>query len=245
MIATLTRPPFGDDNYPIDDDAELVVSSSLELAAERSPVWPADQDRWDGTAFLSPSAEQCVIRFAAAEADVASPELVGLGRQSAVRFPRLGGVLHGRVAPESRAALMLTTGAARTIRAGYHAALATHQVAGEPVEHRSVDELWNAFVPASYRIPRSIAAIAWNVCRFDEFWEDLLLELDLDREAHRVGHGYASPLQRSIRGLSTVGVALAVTERGAQHERLAAGRRAVRAHRGALPPMPGQPPFAG
>ena len=244
MIATLTRPPFGDEPSTFDDDDLGVIvdpptGTALQLAAERLPAGIGERaSRWEDAPFLNPAAEQCVVRFAAAEADVASSDPIGLGRTSAVRFPRLGGVLHGRVAPGTREALMLTTGAARTIRAGYHAALTTRRVAGEPIEHRSADELWDAFVPVSYRIPRSVAAIAWDVCRFEELWVELLLALDLEREAYRIGNGYASTLQRSIRGLSTVGVALAVTERGAHPEALAAGRRAARAQRGALPPAP-------
>ena len=138
----------------------------------------------------------------------------GVGRVSAVRFPRLGGVLHGRIAPATRAAALLTGGAERTIRAGYQAAVATHQVADVRVERADADELWDAFLPVSYRIPRSVAAAAWEVCRFDVFWVELLTELGLDGDANRFGNGHVSPLSRSIRGLSTVGVALALAERG-------------------------------
>ena len=240
MITALIRPPFADENPPLDDDdVDILPSTSLALTTTRSSLLSPEDGAWNGDALLQP-AESCVIRFAAVEADLTRPDLVGLARHSATRLPRLGGVLHGRVAPGSRAALALTTGVARTIRAGYQAALATQQVAARPIAYDSVDELWDAFVPASYRVPRSVAAITWDMCRFDEFWEGLLLELGLDREAHRIRQGYRSPLQRSIRGLSTVGVALAVTERGVHHERLAAGRRADRHPRRALPPAPRQ-----
>ena len=133
-------------------------------------------------------------------------------------------MLHGRIAPGT-GGRPADRAAERTIRAGYQAALATHQVASVPIEHGDADELWDAFVPASYRIPRCVAATVWDVCRFDVFWVELLTELGLDGDANRFGNGHVSPLSRSIRGLSTVGVALALAERGGRHDRLTSGRR--------------------
>ena len=57
----------------------------------------------------------------------------------------------------------------------------------------------------------------------------LLVELGLAGDAHRFAKGHVSPLSRSIRGLSTVGVALALTERGGRYDRLVAGGRDARA----------------
>jgi hypothetical protein len=215
-----------------------LVGTSLEPFAGRSP---ARDDEHRGRHGVTDAAEVCIIRFAALEADVTSAELDGLGRVSSVRFPRLGGVLHGRVAAGSPSAALLTIGAERTIRAGYQAALATRQVADTPIERADAEELWDAFVPASYRIPRTIAATAWEVCRFDDFWVDLLVQLGLGGDANRFARGHVSPLSRSIRGLSTVGVALAYTERGGRYDRLVSGRQAPRGLRRegrTLPPAP-------
>jgi hypothetical protein len=177
------------------------------------------------------AAEWCIRRFAALETDVASAELTGVGRDSGVRFPRLGGLLHGRVAPGSHAASLLTGGAERTIRAGYVLALDADGLADAPVQHTTPDELWAAFVPASYRIPRQAAAPTIDDSDDDERWTSLLRELGLVRDATRLARGRVSPLSRSIDGLRTVGVALAVTERAA--------RRVARAHRrDGRPPLP-------
>jgi hypothetical protein len=190
----------------------------------------------------SDAAEACIARFAGREADVSSADLDGLGRVSGVRFPRLGGVLHGKVAPGSVAAASLASAAERTIRAGYRAAIATEQVSAVPVLHIDFDELWDAFVPASYKIPRSVAATAWDVCRFDRFWATQLEDLGLDRDASRFEKGVVTPLSRSIRGLSTVGVALAVAERGGRHDRgRVSPRHAPRRRRHALHDLPPAP----
>jgi hypothetical protein len=244
MIAIPTRPAHGDDAADALDDLDigLEIGMSLEPFVDGLPV-RRDQrgERSDHTDAITDAAEHCIVRFAALEADVSTADLAGVGRVSAVRYPRLGGVLHGRIVPGSRAATFLAVGAERTIRAGYRAALATQPVAAVPVQHGDADELWDEFLPASYRIPRRVAAVAWDVCRFDEFWVSLLVELGLDGDAKRFGNGHVSPLSRSIRGLSTVGVALALTERGGRHDRLTSGRRGVRGARregGALPPAP-------
>lgn len=179
----------------------------------------------------TPPAEACLVHFAASEADVSTPDLAGLGRQSPARFPRLGGVLHGRVDPGSHAAALLLSGTEQTIRIGYQAALATQPVADEPVVYRDAQPLWAAFVRASYRVPRAVAATAWELCRFDELWVALLTDIGLAGDANRFGKGQVSPLSRSIRGLSTVGVALALTERGGRLD----GPRAPRRD---LPPAP-------
>ena len=145
-----------------------------------------------------------------------------------MRFPRLGGVLHGRVADDARTAALVVLDVEQTVRAGYLAALATEEVAAEPVQIASASELWDAFVPASYRIPRSIAATAWELCRFDDYWVRRLEELGLEGDARRLGKARTSALSRSIRGLSTVGVALAIAERGGRYDRATFGRQVGR-----------------
>ncbi|HEU4842099.1 MAG TPA: hypothetical protein VFT09_11670 [Ilumatobacteraceae bacterium] len=221
MTVTATQPAF---DAAADDTAgplDGVLVSDLPVGNHLVPFTPNVPALVGGADETCPTdaAEWCLLRFAALEADVTHADLTGVGRTSAMRFPRLGGVLHRRIAPGTQAATLLTTGAERTIRAGYRAALSTHQVAGVPVEHRDVEDLWESFVPASYRVPRSVAATAWEVCRFDVFWAKLLNELGLRGDASRFSNGQASPLRRSIRGLSTVGVALALTERGGQLDR--------------------------
>ena len=190
----------------------------------------------------SVAVEACIARFAVAEADVSSADLVGLGRVSGVRFPRLGGVLHGRFEPGSLEATLLASAVERTIRAAYHTALAMTQVAKVPVVHDDPDELWRAFVPNSYRIPRRVAATTWEVCRFDDFWVDVLQDLGLDGDAARFARGHVSALSRSIRGLSTVGMMLALAERGGRHDRLQTGRlRGASDHRSLGHAMPAAP----
>ena len=163
---------------------------------------------------------------------------------SGVRFPRLGGVLFDRVDPGSVEAEVLLSAIERTIRAGYHTALAMPQVAKVPVVHDDTDELWEAFVPNSYRIPRRVAATTWEVCRFDDFWVGILEQLGLEGDAVRFANGHVSALSRSIRGLSTVGMMLALAERGGRHDRLQTGRQRPRMHRSARREMPAAPrPF--
>jgi hypothetical protein len=234
----------------VDDvlDGLVATMDALELVALPGTVDASDTERREWTWYReSDAAEACIARFARCEADVMSDDISGLGRVSGARCPRLGGVLHGKVAPGSIAATTLTTAAERTIRAGYRAAIATAQVSQVPVLHVDFDELWDAFVPASYRIPRNLASLAWDVCRFDRFWEIQLAELGLERDAARFAKGLSSPLSRSIRGLSTVGLSLAVAERGGRPERLRGHRnhaaRAMRLPRPAsvlreVPPMP-------
>jgi hypothetical protein len=223
----------------------IATPTSAALALHEDPWVPAahvDTRDWASFAPTAP-AEACLVRFAAHEADVADADLNGLGRQSAARFPRLGGVLHGRVAPGSHAAAQLFAGTEATIRAGYQAALATRQVAREPVVYDDAATLWDAFLPVSYRIPRPVAATVWTVCGFEELWVSLLTDLGLEGDANRFGNGQVSPLSRSIRGLSTVGVALALTERGGRYDRQRGGRRTPRSRRHLvirrdLPPAP-------
>jgi hypothetical protein len=237
------EPDLGEDEMPhtpltaIDLGTEIVLAGDL-LPEDPFSSWSSEDD----TTHRLAAAEACIARFAAAEADVSSGDLVGLGRVSGVRFPRLGGVLHGRVEPGSPAAQQLVSAVERTIRAGYHTALAMTQVAKVPVVHDNADELWAAFVPNSYRIPRRVAATTWEVCRFDDFWVDVLEELGLEGDAVRFLNGHVSALSRSIRGLSTVGMMLALAERGGRHDRLQTGRlRSARAHRSSRREMPRAP----
>jgi hypothetical protein len=216
-IALIDRDPMDTDD--IEDMDDIAPLTAIELGNE---LVNCDELRWD--AFASSAAEACITRFAAAEADVASADIHGLGRISGVRFPRLGGVLHGRVEPGSRDAALLLSAVERTIRAGYQTALTTEQVARVPVLHDDADDLWAAFVPASYRIPRRVAATAWEVCPFEDFWVGVLEELGLEGDAIRFANGRVSALSRSIRGLSTVGMMLALAERGGRHDRLASAR---------------------
>ena len=225
-------------------DAPHATLTAIDLSAEIGrglDVLPTDPFT-EGEATTSTRAvEACIARFAAAEADVTNDDIVGLGRVSGVRFPRLGGVLFGRVDPGSVEAEVLQSAIERTIRAGYHTAVAMHQVAKVPVVHDDADELWAAFVPNSYRIPRRVAATTWEVCRFDDFWTGILEELGLDGDAVRFANGHVSALSRSIRGLSTVGMMLALAERGGRHDRLQAGRQRPRMHRSARREMPAAP----
>jgi hypothetical protein len=221
----------------IDLGTEIVVSGDL-LSEDPFAVWPGSD---------TVAADACIDRFAAAEADVAADELIGLGRVSGVRFPRLGGVLFGRVEPGSDEAQLLASAVERTIRAGYRTALAMTQVVDVPAVHTEVEDLWDAFVPHSYRVPRPVAATTWEVCRFDDFWIGVLEELGLEGDAARFANGHVSPLSRSIRGLSTVGTMLALAERGGRHDRRQSGRlRRARAHRTAGRETPRAPrAFAG
>jgi hypothetical protein len=228
------------DAAPPDDVPPL---TAIELEAEIAmsvavlDIDPLTVDGWESV--RTAAAEACIARFAAAEADLTSPALSGPGRTSGVRFPRLGGVLHGRVAPDSGRAALLRSAVERTIRAGYHTALSMEQVSKVPVLHHDADGLWSAFVPDSYRLPRRVAATTWEVCRFDDLWTDVLEELGLDGDAVRFAKGHVSALSRSIRGLSTVGLMLALAERGGRHDRLQSARvrpmRARRRGRGVAP----------
>ena len=199
----------------IDLGSEIVLSGEL-LAEDPFAVWPGSD---------TAAADECIARFAAAEADVTTDALIGLGRVSGVRFPRLGGVLFGRVEPGSYEAKLLASAVERTIRAGYQTALTMTSVAKVPVVHTEVEDLWEAFVPHSYRVPRRVAATTWEICRFDDFWIGVLEELGLEGDAARFANGHVSALSRSIRGLSTVGMMLALAERGGRHDRLQTGRR--------------------
>ena len=219
-----------------DDEQDHDPLTAIDLGTE---LVRCGELRWD--AFASGAAEACLARFAADEADVSSDDIVGLGRISGVRFPRLGGVLHGRIEPGSPEATLLQSAVERTIRAGYQTALNTAQVARVPALHDEADELWTAFVAASYRIPRRVAATAWEVCRFDEFWVGVLEELGLDGDAVRFSNGQVSALSRSIRGLSTVGLTLALAERGGRHDRQSARPRRPRRHRFGGRAMPRAP----
>jgi hypothetical protein len=226
-------------------DAPHVTLTAIDLGAEIGraiDVLPTDPFAGSGADAHSGAAEACIARFAAAEADVSSDDIVGLGRVSGVRFPRLGGVLFGRVDPGSVEAEVLRSAIERTILAGYHTALAMPQVAKVPVVHDDADELWEAFVPNSYRIPRRVAATTWEVCRFDDFWVGTLEQLGLEGDAVRFANGHVSALSRSIRGLSTVGMMLALAERGGRHDRLQTGRlRSPRLYRSARREMPAAP----
>ena len=138
--------------------------TAIDLNAEIGQavdVLPTDPfaDGWAGA--QSGAADACIARFAAAEADVTSDDVIGLGRVSGVRFPRLGGILFGRIDPGSVEAEVLQSAIEGTIRAGYHTALAMPQVDKVAVVHDDAEELWEAFVPTSYRIPRRVAATTW------------------------------------------------------------------------------------
>jgi hypothetical protein len=226
-----------DDRDVVDaDDALDDPLTAIDLGTE---IVRCAEMGWDASA--SSTAESCITRFAADEANVSSADIVGLGRVSGVRYPRLGGVLHGRIEPGSLEAARLQAAVERTIRAGYQTALSAPQVAKVSVLHHNADALWAAFVPASYRSPRRVAATAWEACRFDEFWVGVLEELGLDGDAVRFANGQVSALSRSIRGLSTVGLMLALTERGGRHDRQAARPRRPRRHRfggRTMPPAP-------
>jgi hypothetical protein len=244
-----------DTELDLDLDADLDAGGAI---ADDTPTVPltADElgtdivlaDRLDDDPFtasdrrVSSAVEACIRRFAVAEADVTTPDVDGLGRVSGVRHPRLGGVLNGRVEPGSAAADALRSAVERTIRAGYLTALSARQVASRPIVHEDVDELWEAFVPNSYRIPRKVAATVWEVCRFDDFWSGVLEDLGLDGDAARFANGHVSDISRSIRGLSTVGMMLALVERGGRHDRLQRGRtRSDRPHRSVRRDLPRAP----
>jgi len=214
-------------------ELDLPEPPSTELALPDEP----DRSSYRPTA----PAEACIARFARLEADVSHDGLVGVGRHSAARFPRLGGVLHDRIAPGSEEAALLLTGTTQTALAGYQVVVATGEVANEAIAHHDTEALWAAFVPVSYRVPQPIAQSIWDVCRFEDYWVALLVELGLDGDASRFGNGQTSSLSRSIRGLSTVGTALALAERGARRERLRPQRRPGRERRierWDLPPVP-------
>ncbi len=232
-----------DDFHVFDDVDDVVELSAIDVLDFGTEIVRFSELRWD--TFASSAAEACIARFAASEADVTSAEITGLGRISGVRFPRLGGVLHGRVEPGSPEAALLQQAVERTIRAGYQTALTTAQVARVPVLHDDADELWAAFVPASYRIPRRVAATAWEVCRFDDLWVGVLEELGLEGDALRFANGHVSALSRSIRGLSTVGLMLALSERGGRHDRQAVRPRRLRGHRFGGRAMPRAPQPGG
>jgi hypothetical protein len=204
-----------------DPQHDVHLDTALVLAAD---LMPTQLVEWDGSSVASAAAEACIARFAAAEADVSSADLGGLGRTSGVRFPRLGGVLHGRIEPGSPEAELLRSAVARTIRAAYHLAESTEQVAKQPISLDGLDDLWPAFVANSYRVPRRVAASAWDVCRFDDFWVGVLEQLGFEGDASRFANGHVSALSRSIRGLSTVGMMLALVERGGRHDRLQSAR---------------------
>ena len=254
MIATAPYPPdlleldVIDAEFTEDDDVAsdiprqtltaIDLDAEIGRAIDRLPVDPFS----GGWTIHSDAVEACIVRFAQSEADVTDDDIVGHGRVSGVRFPRLGGVLFGRVDPGSVEAEVLRSAIERTIRAGYHTALAMPQVAKVPVVHDDADGLWEAFVPASYRIPRRVAATTWEVCRFDDFWVDTLEQLGLDGDAVRFANGHVSALSRSIRGLSTVGMMLALAERGGRHDRLQSARlRSPRLYRSARREMPAAP----
>jgi hypothetical protein len=223
-------------------------SSSVALDIYEPPSTdlslPPEPD-WSSSYRPTPPADACIVRFAHLEADVSHGELVGLGRQSAARFPRLGGVLHERVEPGGDAAALVLAATTRTIRAGYQAVLATGQVADDEIVHHDAEDLWATFVPMSYCVPRAVAQVAWDVCRFEDMWVAVLDELGMERDASRLAGGQVSPLNRSIRGLSTVGVALALAERGARHERQRARRRSLRPRRLGRWDLPSTPPHPG
>jgi hypothetical protein len=234
MIANLRRDGDAVPSAPVD-----VVGMALEPVEDQSSMLGAAATSGGPTG----AAELCIARFAASEGDVASAELHGLGRVSGTRFPRLGGVLHGRVADHAHTAALVVLGVTDTVRAGYLAAVATEEVAAEPVQIESAPELWDAFVPTSYRIPRSVATTAWDLCRFDDYWVRRLEQLGLEGDARRLAKGRTSALSRSVRGLSTVGVALAIAERGGRYDRAVFGRPVARAprrrsHGRALPQAP-------
>ena len=230
-----------DAEYTEDGDADDAPQTLTAIDLSALPTDPFTDGEFGANAR---AVEASIIRFAAAEADVTSDDIVGHGRVSGVRFPRLGGVLFGRIDPGSVEAEVLRSAIERTIRAGYHTAIAMPQVAKVPVVHDDADELWEAFVPNSYRIPRRVAATTWEVCRFDDFWVGILEQLGLEGDAVRFANGHVSALSRSIRGLSTVGMMLALAERGGRHDRLQTGRQRPRLHRSARREMPAAPrPF--
>src|SRR4051794_39834419 len=99
-----------DDIEDVDDMDGIAPLTASDLGSE---IFPDGELHWD--AFASSAVETCIVRFAAHEADVSSPDIVGLGRISGVRFPRLGGVLHNRIQAGSAGAALLESAAARTI----------------------------------------------------------------------------------------------------------------------------------
>lgn len=68
-------------------------------------------------------AEGCLARFAAIESDISSSVTKGLGRVSAVGFPRLGGVLHGELRKKPKAASFVRAAVELTVHSGYLAVI--------------------------------------------------------------------------------------------------------------------------
>jgi hypothetical protein len=161
----------------------------------------------------TPAADACIRRFATIEADVSMAQFKGLGRGTAYKFPRLGGALHGKVSPGSSAAATLQAAVERTIHAGYLAVL-TERGSTAPIVVVTAEELWSAFIPVSYDLPEHLRNIALDLCAFDAFWFAVLERCGLGKDVKDWKSGRPSQIRQSIGGLCSVGVALALAERG-------------------------------
>ena len=114
---------------------------------------------------ITDAAEACIARFAAPSRRRQRRPASALGRvlRRPVPAPRRG-------APRARRAGQPARRCCERRRAHDPRRLparpsTTDGSADAPVQHVDPDELWAAFVPTSYRIPRRVAATTWEVCR--------------------------------------------------------------------------------
>ena len=126
MIASFEPDAAVAPSEPVDD----VVGMALELVVDRSSAIDAP-----APTTLRP-VRPSVASLGSQRPRVTSPApscRASVGCRG-TRFPRLGGVLHGRVADDAHTAALVMLDVTETVRAGYLAALATEEVAAEPVQ---------------------------------------------------------------------------------------------------------------
>ena len=154
----------------------------------------------------------CIQRFSKIEGDFTNDSKNGLGRVSQNAFPRLGGVLYKHLKKMDINSSVIVSSIERNLHASYLAYLLINSKLRENKYIQDSDKLWDKWIPCSYNYNADITDEVDNIVAYGAYWGKLFNVLGLEK-LERLLKATESELNKSIAGLSMVGVNLVLAER--------------------------------
>jgi hypothetical protein len=160
----------------------------------------------------SEAARTCAQRFAKAEGHVDSNPK-GLGRVSAVGFPRLGSVIGLR--PGDPRETMVVAALEEALQAAYLTTLrllAENDMIHERADWTPQGRLWEEWIPIAFNGEGEFEDIVLGQMFYDRYWMWFVDAIDQKKLVKQFKKAKATPLMRSLGGLSRPGMNLALAE---------------------------------